>query len=96
MKIKETLTDPLSVAVGLGTAIAHAMGVPWVTAVTATIWAKASTLFTVFSISGFTLAAEVPALPEGPIQTVALALGVVYGVKLLGRVVDSYQERVNE
>ena len=96
MALKDTLTDPLSVAIGLGTAIAHALGIPWVTAITATIWAKASTLFTVFSVGGFTLAAEVPALPEGPIQTAALALGVIYLAKLSGRVFESYQERVSE
>jgi len=90
--IKQLLTDPLSVALGVGAAVGHALGIKWVVAVTGAVWTQVGTLFTAISISSYTLAPELGWLPEGPLQAVALTLGAMYVLKLIlssaGRIDD--------
>lgn len=58
------------------------------------ILADAASLFTAMSILGFTVAPEVPSLPEGAFQAIALVLGVIVVVKILDGVFDRIVERL--
>jgi hypothetical protein len=57
--LKQVLTHPVTVAVGLGSAIGHAIGVPVITAAVSVVWANITTLFTALSVAGFILAPRV-------------------------------------
>lgn len=59
------------------------------------VFSNATSLFTAFSILGFTIAPEVPALPTGLFKAAALVLGVIVVVKILDRVFDNVIERLD-
>jgi len=52
-------------------------------------------LFTALSISGLTLAPQVPWLPAGPLTTAALIAGGAYVLKLFDRIVDRIDSRLD-
>jgi len=87
-KLTNILTDPITVALTTGTAIAHALGFGPVVAAVGVIWANISTVFTFFSLAGFTLAPAFAWLPSGPLSAAALFAGSLYLVKLGGRIWD--------
>jgi hypothetical protein len=85
----------LAWALSLGTALAHALGIKWVVAVTGAVWMQVGTLCTAFSIGSWTLAPEIPWLPAGPLQGVALVLGGLYALKTLNRSVSAIGDRLD-
>ncbi|MFD1634626.1 hypothetical protein ACOZ4L_02710 [Haloplanus ruber] len=92
--ISSFLTDPLTVAVSLAAALGHALGVTWIQAFVAVLWANVSTLFTALSITGWSLAPRVAWLPEGPLTAAALVAGGAYVLKLIDRVYDQMENRL--
>lgn len=81
-KLTNILTDPITVAVGAGAAVAHALGFGPVVAFVGVLWANISTVFTFFSLAGFTLAPAFAWLPSGPLSAAALAAGMAYLTKI--------------
>ena len=95
MSVREVLTDPLTVALSSAAALMHMLGVGWIEAVVAVVWTQLPTIFTVLSISGFTLAPELSWLPEEPLTAAALVVAGLYVVKLSDDVIDQIQERLD-
>ena len=93
-KLTNILTDPITVALTTGTAIAHALGFGPVVAAVGVIWANISTVFTFFSLAGFTLAPAVAWLPAGPLTAAALAAAGLYLTKLGSRMLDRFDSRL--
>lgn len=91
---KDILTDPLTVALSVGAAIAHALGIGWIQAIVAVLWGQLSTLFTALSIAGMTLAPRVEWLPEGPLTAAALVAGGLYVAKLGDSIIDQIEARL--
>ncbi|PSP31188.1 hypothetical protein BRC64_11205 [Halobacteriales archaeon QH_10_67_22] len=95
MIVKDLLTDPLTVAIGVATAVGHALGIKFVVAISTAVWTQLGTLFSALSIASWTLAPSVPWLSTQLLQTVALAIGGLYVLKRLYRATDTITERVN-
>lgn len=93
-QISSYLTDPVTVALSLGAALGHALGIGWIQAVVAVLWANVSTLFTALSITGWSLAPRVPWLPEGPLTAMALVAGAAYVTKLADKIIDQIQVKL--
>lgn len=60
------------------------------------LYSNATGLFTAASIAGFTVAPEVPYLPEGMLQGAALLFGVVVILSILGQIWDSIKDRLTD
>ena len=95
MTAKEILKQPITIAVALAGAVGHALGIGPITAVVSVLWTNISTLFTALSIAGLTLAPQVAWLPAGPLTTAALIAGGAYVLKLLDRIVDRIESRLD-
>lgn len=95
MTLKDLLTQPVTIATSAGLAIAHVLGIAWIDPLVSVLLANIPTIFTVFSISGFTLAPEVAWLPEETLTTLALVAGGIYVLTLVDRVIDQIQERMD-
>jgi hypothetical protein len=92
--LREVIAHPATLASTVVAFIGGILNIPILEALIAVLWAKAGSLFTVLSIGGFTLGPRVPMIPEGPLTTLAIIAGVLYGVKVLYGVVQNFEERV--
>lgn len=65
-----------------------------VSAIIGLVWAQSGTLFTVTSIAGFTLAPNIPQLPEGTLQAAAILFGGIFVLTLLDKLAEALMDRV--
>lgn len=95
LSLRNLLEHPVTfvmAAVGIGGSV---LKLPIVTALWATLWAKASAIFTVLSIAGFTLGPRVAFIPEEPLTVAALGAGALVALKTASKVYDNYEDRLS-
>lgn len=100
-KLKEAVLHPATVTASILGTVASAMWLPvdptMLTALGATVWAHAGTLFSAGSALAF-LSRGPLAASFGWVQPIALGLGaagaILYAAKLLDRFLDDYQDRL--
>lgn len=61
-----------------------------------TLISQASLIFTGLSITGFTLAPEIPQLPARPIQIAAIVFGIIFVAQIVDKVWDRLKDRVDD
>lgn len=98
MTIRELLKHPITGASGVFAGIATVFQIGAIDALAGVVWTQVATLFTVFSISAFTVLPNVdlgPLSGIGEIATVlALVFGVLYVAKLVRQVGKSAMEKL--
>jgi hypothetical protein len=77
-RFRDVLTHPITTASAIFAVVANVLSLPFIDAVWSVAWSNAGTLFTVLSVSGFTLAPEVPWLPAEPLSIAALVAGTLF------------------
>lgn len=95
-EFREVVTHPIATASALVALVASVLNVPFIDAVVGVAWANAGTLFTVLSVSGFTLAPEVPWLPAEPLTIAALVAGALFVATQLDKLAESLTERLED
>jgi hypothetical protein len=96
MTLKELLTRPVTIATSGALGLAHLLGIAWIDPLIQVVIANIATIFTIFSISGFSLAPEVAWLPEETLTKLALVAGGIYVLTLVDRVIDQIQNRMED
>lgn len=98
MTINELLRHPVTAASGVFTTLAAVFQLGAIDAIAAVVWSQVATLFTVFSISAFTVLPNVNLgvlEPVGEIATVAaMGLGALYVAKLTNQFVQSVKKKL--
>jgi len=85
LTLREVLRHPVTIASTVVAAVGGLLNVPLLSALATVAWAQAGSLFTVFSIAGFTLAPRVEFLPEQPLTVLAFGGAALYvGKRLYG------------
>lgn len=92
-KLKKWVGGAIASAIGAG-AFFLAHPIAFGGALTNVMFADAASLFTALSIMGFTVAPELPSIPAGAFQSLALVFGVIVVVKTAERIWDSLEKRL--
>jgi hypothetical protein len=95
MELTDILTQPVAVATALGGALLQLLGVTWIDPFLSVLFANIGTVFSALSISSFTLASELPWLPEGVLTKLTLVAGGLYVLKLLDRFADQLGDQLD-
>lgn len=92
--IEDLLSDPIAVVMGLFASVAGALNLDVLLVVFDGLWASIGTLFTSVSIFAFTVAPNisVSASVVNGLETVAIALAVMYALKKLFDVIDNIKD----
>lgn len=90
MGLRNAFRHPLSVAAGAVSLVAGVIQFPLLFDLGHWLVSSSGTLFTAFSIFGFTIAPNVDWLPTSLLEPVAIGLGFIYGLSRLYRAVTNY------
>lgn len=93
---RETLTHPITGLTAAFAFVANVLSIPFVDAIWAVLWNNAGTLFTVLSVSGFTLAPKVPWLPGEPLTIAALVAGALFVATQLDKLAEAFADRLDQ
>lgn len=92
----EIVTHPWTTATVVIGVVGGVLQVPLVAALWDVLWSQAGALFAALSVTGFTLAPEVPWLPTQTIQVAALVAGGLFVLTRLHKVWTALREQLLE
>lgn len=87
MTLRELLKHPVTGASGVFAGVATVFKIGAIDALAGVIWTQVATLFTVFSISAFTVFPNVDLGPLQPVAEVATVLALVFGALYVAKLV---------
>lgn len=98
ISLKDATRHPLTAATVFVTSLAQVIQIPVLDAILGVVWSQLSVLFTGASIFAFTVLPNVqaPTALTSNVQTVAVLLAVVYGLKLLTQFGSKVTDQLND
>lgn len=90
------LLHPITTASAVFAFAANFLNITLIDAVWAVLWNNAGTLFTVLSVSGFTLAPNIPWIPGNPLNVAALLAGALFVATQLNKLAEAFAERLDQ
>jgi uncharacterized protein (DUF983 family) len=98
LDLSDLIRHPVTVVITIVASLSQFLQLGAIDAIAMTIWANASTLFTVTSIASSTIIPQLDASPEimAAIQGASIAFGVILVIRLGSTILDRLGDRVED